>query len=197
MSGPQACQALWCRSSLSAYNKRRENPKGRRYQARRLLHEAYTPTGSRANNREERTRTTKTRIGNHRALAQAVPVGVPHSLNCSHSPTHPSSPCWPCRATEAPAWGPLRCRLILPRGRPPIRGPRGAPHGRCQPARGAGSGRVLGRAWQQGVRRGGNAGGRGHQGVRGGGCGGGGLGQEREGRRMFGLQCGPGAWAGA
>ena len=54
MSGPQAYQALWCRSSHSAYNNGRKNPKGRRQQVRKLLHEACAPTGSRAKNRKEK-----------------------------------------------------------------------------------------------------------------------------------------------
>ena len=62
------------------------------------------------------------------------------------------------------------------RGRPPMRGPGGAPHGRRQPVRGAWAGRVLGRVRQQGARRGGGAGGRGHRGARRGGCGGAGAG---------------------
>ena len=62
------------------------------------------------------------------------------------------------------------------RGRPPMRGPEGAPHGRCQPVRGAWAGRVLGRVRQQGARRGGGARGRGHRGARRGGCGGAGAG---------------------
>ena len=42
------------------------------------------------------------------------PVGVPQSLKRLHSPTHPSYPCWPCRAIKTPAWGPPRRRLTLP-----------------------------------------------------------------------------------
>ena len=37
------------------------------------------------------------------------PVGVPQSLKSSHSPAHPSYPCWLCCATKAPGWGPPRC----------------------------------------------------------------------------------------
>ena len=76
------------------------------------------------------------------------------------------------------------------RGRPQMRGPGGAPHGRCQPVRGAWAGRVLGRVRQQGARRGGGAGGRGHRGALRGGCGGAGAGA-RGGGACLGSSPGP------
>ena len=87
-----------------------------------------------------------------------------------HPRTHPAHPSRSRRSVEAPFRGPPLVRMS--RGRPPMRGPGGAPHGRCQPERWAGSGSVVGQGRQQGALIGGGAWG-GHRGARRGGSGGG------------------------
>ena len=87
-----------------------------------------------------------------------------------HPRTHPAHPSRSRRSVEAPVRGPPLVRMS--RGRPPMRGPGGAPHGRCQPERWAGSGSVVGQGRQQGALIGGGAWG-GHRGARRGGSGGG------------------------
>ena len=72
----------------------------------------------------------------------------------------------------------------MSRGRPPMRGPGGALHGRCQPERWAGSGSVVGQGRQQGALTGGGAWG-GHRGARRGGSGG--VEAGARGERMSGL----------
>ena len=104
-----------------------------------------------------------------RASAQAVPLG-PSLSPLPHPRTHPAHPSRSRRSVEAPVRGPPL--VWTSRGRPPMRGPGGAPHGRCQPERWAGSGSVVVQGRQQGALIGGGAWG-GRRGARRGGSGGG------------------------
>ena len=87
-----------------------------------------------------------------------------------HPRTHPAHPSRSRRSVEALVRGPPL--VWMSRGRPPMRGPGGAPHGRCQPERWAGSGSVAGQGRLQGALIGGGAWG-GCRGARRGGSGGG------------------------
>ena len=87
-----------------------------------------------------------------------------------HPRTHLAHPSRSRCSVEAPVRGPPL--VWMSRGQPPMRGPGGAPHGRCQPERWAGSGSVVGQGRHQGALIGGGAWG-GRRGARTGGSGGG------------------------
>ena len=88
-------------------------------------------------------------------LGAGRPTGAPVSHPSLTQRTHPAHPSLSRRSVEAPVRGPPLVRTS--RGRPPMRGPGGAPHWRCQPERWAGSGSVVGQGRQQGALIGGGA----------------------------------------